>query len=166
MLPILLAIAILFAYAIIALCVFARRWRQRRRGESSGYELLRLLSCDPSLAASELESVANHRLKLASITSRVAPLLGFVATIGPVTAWLRGHEHDLENIAGQLIIAVSAVLLAGTASIITSWIGRVRRRWYVQDLAASPTPRKRPSENHRCDLSLADTGRCQAQRSS
>ena len=135
LIPVLLVIAMLFAYAFIALGSFLWQWLQRRRGSPGGFELLLLRSRDPALSLGELESIAVGRLEVARIASRVAPLLGLVATMIPMGPALKElAEGNLGDVARGLMIAFSAVILSLIASAITFWIVSVRRRWYAQDL--------------------------------
>lgn len=135
LMPVLIAIAALFVYAFVALGSFLWQMRQRRRGEAVGFELVQLHRQQPELGVAELEAVAVERLELARITSRVAPLLGLVATMIPMGPALKGlAEGSLSDVAHGLMIAFSAVILALIAASITFWIVSVRRRWYAQEL--------------------------------
>jgi biopolymer transport protein ExbB/TolQ len=135
LIPVLLAVALLFAYAFIALGGFLWQWLQRRRGEAAGFELEQLHRQSPRLGLAELEAVAVRRIEMARITSRIAPLLGLVATMIPMGPALKGlADGDLGEVSRGLTIAFSAVILALIASSLTFWVVSVRRRWYAQEL--------------------------------
>ena len=84
LLPVLLSIALLFLYAFHALGAFAWQALQRRRGIEAGYELLLARRRAPHLGPEELEAFAVERLECARIATRVAPMLGLVATMIPM----------------------------------------------------------------------------------
>src|SRR5690606_24827666 len=101
----------------------------------AGFELEWLHLQAPQLGLAELESIAVERLEVARIASRVAPLLGLVATMIPMGPALKGlADGNLGDVSRGLMIAFSAVILSLIASAITFWIVSVRRRWYAQDL--------------------------------
>ncbi len=135
LIPVLIAVALLFAYAFVALGGFLWQWLQRWRGIPAGYELEQLHRQSPHLGLAELEAVAVCRIEPARITSRVAPLLGLVATMIPMGPALRGlADGNLGDVSRGLTIAFSAVILALIASALTFWVVSVRRRWYAQEL--------------------------------
>lgn len=135
LIPVLLAIALLFLYAFHALGAFAWQALQRRRGVPAAFELLDLGRAlpPPSLAALEAEAVT--RLEFVRIATRITPLLGLAATMIPMGPALRAlGDGQLADVAGSLTVAFSAVILALIASAITYWVASVRRRWYASDL--------------------------------
>ena len=141
LIPVLLLVALLFAYAFYALGAFAWQAVQRagasRRGDQVGRELLQAYAADPTLSADELEALAIQRLELARIAARVAPLLGLVATMIPMGPALQSlADGQLAEMANSLMVAFSAVILALIAVAITYAVVHVRRRWYAQDLLA------------------------------
>lgn len=133
--PVLLAIAALFLYAFYALGTFALQALQRRAGRAEGFELLCAVRADPRLTTGELEVLAVRRLEVVRIATRVAPMLGLVATMIPMGPALKSlGEGHLADVSQSLTVAFSAVILALLASAITYWIANVRRRWYAGDL--------------------------------
>lgn len=134
--PVLLAIALLFVYAFVALGAFGWQALQRRRAQAAGFELLALHRQQPKLPLVELESRAVQRLELVRIATRVAPMLGLVATMIPMGPALKSlADGALAEVSRHLMVAFSAVILALFAAAITFWIANVRRRWYAQELA-------------------------------
>jgi biopolymer transport protein ExbB/TolQ len=137
LLPVLLAIALLFLYAFYALGAFAWQALQRRRGIRQGRELIEVRRHAPHLGLAELEAVAVERLEFARIATRVAPMLGLVATMIPMGPALRAlADGQFADVSRSLMVAFSAVILALIAAALTYWVVNVRRRWYAQDLAA------------------------------
>lgn len=134
--PVLLAIALLFVYAFYALGAFAWQALQRQRAQPGGFELLSLHRADPKLPLVELEARAVQRLEFVRIATRVAPMLGLVATMIPMGPALKSlADGALAEVSRHLMVAFSAVILALLAAAITFWIANVRRRWYAQELA-------------------------------
>lgn len=150
--PVLLAIALLFAYAFVALGAFSWQARQRRRQQSTGFELLALSRAEPAFSLDQLEALALRRLEFVRVATRVAPMLGLVATMIPMGPALKAlADGQIADVSRHLMVAFSAVILALIASSITYAIAQVRRRWYAADLlsvqearaataAARPTP--------------------------
>jgi len=133
---VLLAIAVLFLYAFYALGGFALQSWQRRAGRERGFELYAARRADPALSIAELEALAVQRLEFARIATRVAPMLGLVATMIPMGPALKAlADGQLADVSRNLMVAFSAVILALIAAAITYWVVNVRRRWYAHDLA-------------------------------
>lgn len=135
LIPVLLAIAILFAHALAALGAFGWQAWQRRSGSAAGFELHALAATRPELSLDELEADAVRRLEPTRIASRVTPMLGLVATMIPLGPALRAlGQGQLPAVANHLTQAFSAVILALLAAAITHSIAQVRRRWYADEL--------------------------------
>lgn len=133
--PVLVAIAALFLYAFFALGAFVVQALQRRAGQVAGFELNQVVRADPRIGIGELEVIAAQRLECVRIATRVAPLLGLVATMIPMGPALGAlGDGDLAAVSGGLGVAFSAVILALIASAITYAVAQVRRRWYAADL--------------------------------
>jgi biopolymer transport protein ExbB/TolQ len=141
LIPTLLAIALLFLYAFYALGAFAVQWWQRRRTamslhEARGYPLIHWAQANPRAGADDLDVAAHKMLELPRIATRVAPMLGLVATMIPMGPALKGlSEGNLGQVSESLVIAFSAVIIALVAASITYWIVSVKRRWLAEELA-------------------------------
>jgi biopolymer transport protein ExbB/TolQ len=135
LLPVLLGIAVLFAYAFYAMGACAIQAWQRRRGMLAGFELRRLRAEQPELDAEMLELLALQRLEFVRVSTRVAPMLGLVATMIPMGPALKAlADGQIAEVSRGLTVAFSAVILALIAAAITYAIAQVRRRWYASDL--------------------------------
>ena len=116
--PVLLAIAVLFVHAFYALGAFAWQAWQRTQGKPAGFELHALRRADPGCDLVALETVAVKRLEFARIATRVAPMLGLVATMIPMGPALKAlADGALQDVSRSLMIAFSAVILALLAAI-------------------------------------------------
>ena len=143
--PVLLAVLILFGYAFHALGAFLMQ-AHRRLGSLEGHELLLAHARDASLTDDELEALALKRMERARIVSRVAPMLGLVATMIPMGPALQSlADGQFADMSRSLTVAFSAVILALIAAAITYATVHVRRRWYAQDLLA--VQRKRTGDS-------------------
>lgn len=135
LMPVLLIILLLFLYAFHQLGVFAWQVVQRARKQANAFELTTLKQRIPTLTSERLEAIAVTRLEMVKIITRVAPMLGLVATMIPMGPALKSlGEGQLNEVSNSLMVAFSAVILALLTSAITFSIAHVRRRWYAQEL--------------------------------
>ena len=135
--PVLIAIAALFAHAFYALGAFAWQALARLRGQAAGFELQAVRAARPGTTVVELETLAVKRLEFARIATRVAPMLGLVATMIPMGPALKAlADGQLADVSRSLMVAFSAVILALLAAAISFTVVNVRKRWYAADLAA------------------------------
>lgn len=134
LLPVLALIALLFLYAFWLLGELALLALARRRG--GGRPLLAAhQACAGGLSDDQLELHAHRLLEGPRMASRVAPLLGLVATMIPMGPALKGlADGNLGQVAQNLGAAFSAVILALLAAAITFWVANVRRRWLAEDM--------------------------------
>lgn len=148
LIPVLLAVITVFLYAFYALGAFLWQTVQRRRGDARGFELLSAKRGDPSLSVIDLEAMAVKRLEVSRLVSRVAPMLGLVATMIPMGPALKGlADGQLQEVSANLMVAFSAVIIALIAASLTYWTVNVRRRWFATELAeAEHGSRAAPAE--------------------
>ena len=107
----------------------------RHSGIGKAYELQALRQSFPHLSLAELEAEAMNRLEFIRIATRVTPMLGLVATMIPMGPALRAlGDGQLADVANNLTVAFSAVILALLAAAITYAVAHVRRRWYADEL--------------------------------
>lgn len=133
--PVLMAIALLFLYAFYALGAFVLQALQRRRGVPQAFELQHLRSQAPHLDRASLEAEAVTRLEAIRIATRVAPMLGLVATMIPMGPALKAlADGQLADVSRSLMMAFSAVILALIAAALSYVVVNVRRRWYAVEL--------------------------------
>jgi biopolymer transport protein ExbB/TolQ len=141
LIPTLLVIALLFFYAFYALGAFAVQWWQRRRAAISfeaarGFPLVAWARERGAVADDDLDVMAHKLLELPRVATRVAPMLGLVATMIPMGPALKGlSDGNLAQVSDNLTVAFSAVILALIAAAITYWIVSVKRRWLAEELA-------------------------------
>lgn len=144
LLPVLLAILLLFAFAFHALGAFFWQAWQRHRGQPAGFEIEAALRADPTADIAELEALALKRLEGVRLASRTAPMLGLVATMIPMgPALVAVSSGNAQGIAQNLVVAFAAVIIALMAAAITYVVLSIRRRWLLGELnglLAAPEP--------------------------
>jgi hypothetical protein len=123
LIPVLLAIGVLFLHAFHALGAFLWQARQRKVGLAAGFELIEARRQDPGLRIVDLEALALARLEFARIATRVAPMLGLAATMIPMGPALKAlGDGELGDVSRSLMVAFSAVILALIAQpLATGW---------------------------------------------
>lgn len=130
---VLIACALLYAFAALGAFLFeaVQRRRGRHRSDLRASHALGRGTCD------DLELWIIKRLEWLRITSRVAPMLGLVATMIPMgPALLALTRSDAQSVGENLVVAFSAVILALVAASITFLVLTVRRRWLLEELRA------------------------------
>ena len=81
------------------------------------------------------DALALRRLELVRLVTRVAPMLGLVATMIPMGPALKAlADGQMAEVSRSLMVAFSAVILALIAAAITYAVAQVRRRWYAADM--------------------------------
>lgn len=141
LIPTLVVIALLFLYAFYELGAFGVQWWQRRRTPISavatrGFPLLVWARNRQDASADDLDVMAHKLLELPRVATRVAPMLGLVATMIPMGPALKGlSDGNLAKVSDNLTVAFSAVILALIAAAITYWTVSVKRRWLAEELA-------------------------------
>lgn len=131
-LVILLAMFVLALFHLGALLVEGLLRIVRGRGVQP---LTRYVRANPRADREQLEL---HLLKLIEplrVTSRVAPMLGLVATMIPMgPALVAVSAGDTQGIASNLVVAFSAVIVALLAAAITFTVLSIKRRWLLEEL--------------------------------
>ncbi len=157
--PVLLLIAVLFVHAFYALGAFAWQAWQRHAGHAGGFELAQALARNPRLTPLELEALATRRMEFARIATRIAPMLGLVATMIPMgPALMALSDGQMQDVSRNLTVAFSAVILALLAASVSYTVVNVRRRWYAVDLAAIEYGASAPAPAHDPVAALALEG--------
>ena len=137
--PTLLVITALFAYAFFMLGGFIMQWWQRRSGMgvsgTRGHHLLSWAKTQPDASPDDLDVKAHQLLELPRIATRVAPMVGLIATMIPMGPALKGlSDGNLGQVSENLAVAFAAVILALIAAAITFWVVSVQRRWLAEEL--------------------------------
>jgi len=155
MAPVLGLIALLFIYSLFASGQFFCQSLQRRHyyknfltlleyklGDNSdlklsGYPLATLANQFPSISNDQLDVAALKELEGVRNVSRLAPMLGLIATMIPMGPALKSlADGNIQGISENLIVAFSAVIFGLVIASITFWIASVKKGWMVEELVA------------------------------
>ena len=154
--PVLVVISLLFFYAFFALGSFAAQTLQRRHNGQDyyqvihslagnqpavhlrpvkGYSLLNHYQNNLSKTSMDLEVFALKKLEKQRIITRIAPMLGLVATMIPMGPALKSlADGNIQGISENLVIAFASVIFGLMTASITFWTVSVKKRWFVDEL--------------------------------
>ncbi|SHG80455.1 MotA/TolQ/ExbB proton channel family protein [Ferrimonas marina] len=136
MLPVMVLILASMVYALFVAGQFVVECAQRRSPKHVS-RLGQLVRNQPTIALDDIELWIMKALEMLRMVSRITPMLGLVATmiaIGPALIAMGDGRGD--EVASQMVVAFSAVILALVASSITFWVMTIRRRWLLEELRA------------------------------
>ncbi|TKB47690.1 MotA/TolQ/ExbB proton channel family protein [Thalassotalea mangrovi] len=149
MTPVIIAIVLLLFYALYALGRFFSQLLQRRQNALlyarqlgseqpqgvSGYPVYNYFVQNPDAGQDELEVFALKKLETLRIVTRIAPMLGLIATMIPMGPALQAlADGNIQGISENLIIAFAAVIWGLVISSITFWPASVKKRWCANEL--------------------------------
>ncbi len=149
MTPVILAIVVLLIYAIFTLGRFASQYAVRKKNALAyvrqvsqqqsqllaGYPVHNYFVANPKASEDELEVFALKKLETLRIVTRIAPMLGLIATMIPMGPALQAMaDGNIQGISENLIIAFAAVIWGLTISTFTWWPASVKKRWCAQEL--------------------------------
>ncbi len=151
--PVLVLLIALFLYSLYALGAFAAQaWQRHRHGPNyrqslvngmqgqaplKGYPLAMLVQAKPTLTQDELDVAALEEVEGVRMVSRLAPMLGLVATMAPMGPALKSlADGDIQGISDNLIVAFSAVIFGLVIASITFWIASIKKRWLAKELVS------------------------------
>ena len=150
--PVLIIICALFIYSIYIAGEFAAQYFQRRKHTASylsqitslekkalaplpGYPLHNQFVDNNNKTEIDLKLYALGKLEKARIVTRVAPMLGLVATMVPMGPALKSlADGNVQGISENLVIAFSAVIFGLVTASLTFWVAAVQKRWMVTEL--------------------------------
>jgi len=155
MAPVLILISFLFIYSLFATGQYVMQSIQRRQnkqqfylllntelGENKqlnlvGYPLAQLANSYPKVSKDQLDVNALILLEGVRNVSRLAPMLGLIATMIPMGPALKNLANgNIQGISENLIVAFSAVIFGLVIASITFWIASVKKRWLAEELVA------------------------------
>jgi len=149
LLPVQIAVIMLFIYAFFALGGFGSQFIQRFQAKSQlsdlnnqetlqplkGFSLLGFAMKHRNSTREDLELRAAKELEFLRITTRIGPMLGLVATMIPMGPALKALANgNVQGISENLIIAFTAVIFSLLAASITFWIASVRKQWMIEEI--------------------------------
>lgn len=149
MAPVILAIVLLLIYAVFTLgrfisqylvrkknaLTYVKQIHQQKSQSLAGYPVHNYFIANPEASEDELEVFALKKLETLRIVTRIAPMLGLIATMIPMGPALQAMaDGNIQGISENLIIAFAAVIWGLTISTLTFWPASVRKRWCAQEL--------------------------------
>lgn len=152
MTPVIVLICGLVIYAIFALGQFVSQWLLRKNNYKNyqrqvttnsienitthpGYSLHNYFVQHPNASEDELEIAALKQLETLRIVTRIAPMLGLIATMIPMGPALQAlADGNIQGISENLIIAFAAVIWGLVISSLTFWPASVKKRWCASEL--------------------------------
>ena len=129
--PVTVMVLAVFVYAVMALGAFGVEWLRRRQHPGAVLVLARHADASPG----RLELAVLKELEGLRLCSRVAPMLGLVATMIPMgPALVAVASGQSSGVAESLAPAFAAVIVALVAASITFVVYSVRRRWLLAEM--------------------------------
>ncbi len=129
--PVTILVVAAFAYAVMSLGAFGLEWVRRRRQPGRVLVLAGAGAASPET----LELAVLRELEGLRLCSRVAPMLGLVATMIPMgPALVAVASGQSQGVAESLAPAFAAVIVALVAASITFVVYSVRRRWLLAEM--------------------------------
>lgn len=147
--PVLVILVILFFYSFYKIGGFITLWAQRKSSRTryqtmlqsgqieplAGYPVFNQYAANTEVSQEKLEVFALKSLENLRIVTRVAPMLGLIATMIPMGPALRAlGDGNVQGISENLIVAFSAVIFGLVAASLTFWPASVKKRWYAAEL--------------------------------
>lgn len=138
--PTLILILLMFVYSFIALGSFIYESLSRKKNimlvsTKGAYPILHHYNKDTDITMEKLELYAFKKLEYIRNVSRIAPMMGLIATLIPLGPALKAlTDGNIQGMSEGLIIAFSGVTLGLIAASLTYWIGNIKKRWYADEL--------------------------------
>ncbi|QFR49984.1 hypothetical protein FJR48_09710 [Sulfurimonas lithotrophica] len=138
--PTLLLILLMFVYSFIAFGGFIYEAISRKRNHmhlytKGFYPVINYFKTNNNTSIDDLELFAYKRLENTRNVSRIAPMMGLIATLIPLGPALKAlTDGNIQGMSEGLIIAFSGVTLGLIAASMAFWIGNVRKRWYADEI--------------------------------
>lgn len=133
--PVLVVLSVMFVYALFALGMLMFDLILKGIGRQGRAPLLARWRANQAMNQEAMELYILKTLEPLRITSRVAPMLGLVATMIPMgPALIAVSSGDSPGIAENLVVAFSAVIVALLSAAVTYVVLLIRRRWLISEL--------------------------------
>ncbi len=128
--PVSIGVVLSFVYAVVVLGMFGMEYLQRRRHPQRP-----LLLLDRTMSQDQMELAVLKDLEGVRLCSRVAPMLGLIATMIPMgPALVAVASGESQGVAQSLAPAFASVIVALASASITFVVYTVRRRWLMREL--------------------------------
>jgi hypothetical protein len=129
--PVIIAILIMFIYALFALGAFSSQTLIRRKNVIPYFKQTNQHDTE-QVPGYEIH---NYFVETLRIVTRLSPMLGLIATMIPMGPALKSlADGNIQGISENLIIAFAAVIWGLVVSTLTFWPATVKKRWYADEL--------------------------------
>ncbi len=133
--PVTLGVLLCFVYAVWSLGAFGVEALQRR-GDAARVLVLRTPAAARA-SQEQMELAVLKQLEGVRLCSRVAPMLGLIATMIPMgPALVAVASGESRGVAQSLAPAFASVIVALASASIAFVVHTVRRRWLMRELVA------------------------------
>lgn len=137
--PVLLAILFVFFFGFYSLGQVAVQAWQRRSNSANqagqGFSIHQYQNKIKTQDFDELELFAFKQLEFLKLITKVAPMLGLIATMIPMGPALKSlADGNIQGISENLSIAFAGVIFALSAASLTFIAVSIKKRWLAQDL--------------------------------
>ena len=135
--PVLVLLCAMIVYALFCLGMLLFDQGLRLARGRKRQPIARFLRSRPLASQEDLELEVLKQIELQRIVSRMAPMLGLVATMIPMgPALIAVSAGNAQGMAESLVVAFSAVIVALLAAAMTYVVQMVRKRWLLEELSA------------------------------
>ncbi len=151
--PVLISIILMFLYAWFVLGRFIcqivqrtinrshylKRLRTKPKAKNlspvQGYTLYSVIASNPKASNDQLDVFALTELDTMRNITRVAPMMGLIATMIPMGPALQSlADGNVQSISENLIVAFAAIIFSLISASLTFWVASVKKRWMAQEL--------------------------------
>jgi biopolymer transport protein ExbB/TolQ len=135
--PVLMLLCAMFVYALFCLGTLLFDMGLRIFRGAGRQPIARYLRAHPKATQEDLELQVLKQIEVQRIVSRIAPMLGLVATMIPMgPALIAVSAGNAQGMAQNLVVAFSAVIVALLSAAMTYIVQSVRKRWLLEELNA------------------------------
>lgn len=100
-----------------------------------GFDLFNFATQRKSYTENTLTVYALKNLEALRVVTRIAPMLGLVATMIPMGPALKSLANgNIQGISENLVVAFSAVIFGLIIASVTFWIAAVKKRWLANEM--------------------------------
>lgn len=135
--PVLILLCLMFVYALFCVGMLLFDLGLRKFRGTGLQPISRFFKQNPQATQEVLELYVLKQIEIQRIVSRIAPMLGLVATMIPMgPALIAVSSGNAKGMAENLVVAFSAVVIALMAAAMTYVVQSVRKRWLLEELSA------------------------------
>ncbi len=136
--PVLLLLCVMFVYALFCVGMLLFDLALRAFRGHARQPVLAFLRANPGATQDDLELRVLKQIEVQRIVSRIAPMLGLVATMIPMgPALIAVSGGNTQGMAQNLVVAFSAVIVALLSAALTYVVQSVRKRWLLEELSSA-----------------------------